>query len=342
MFGKIMNSYYYGKSGKGDFRKEDLPKNRWQLFWEMLRVRLAALCRLNLMTVIAWLPLIILIVYCLSTVFNVMVVSGDYMQYQQTGDLGNLTEEQVQAIADAGLNMEQAVAEAVYSMISTFCLWCIPCILITGPVKAGMAYVTRNWARDEHAFIWADFKDAVKENWKQALGVSAITSVMPIVVYMSYQFYGGQARQSMIFLVPQMLVVMLGLVWALSCLYLYPLMVTYQMSFRQLLKNGLLIAIARLPQTVGIRLLLLVPTLIFGAAFVLTSSPIALLLWGAYYILIGYALGRFIDVSYTNGVFDRFINSKMEGVQVNRGLASEEDDDGEDEEAPPAGQDDPQ
>ena len=43
MFGKLMNSFYYGKSGKGDYRKEDLPKNRWELFWEMLRVRFAAL-----------------------------------------------------------------------------------------------------------------------------------------------------------------------------------------------------------------------------------------------------------------------------------------------------------
>ena len=66
MFGRMMNNYYYGKSGKGDFKKEDLPKNRWQLFWEMLRVRLSALCRLNLMTVVAWLPLIIL-VYLVSS-----------------------------------------------------------------------------------------------------------------------------------------------------------------------------------------------------------------------------------------------------------------------------------
>ena len=39
MFGKMMNRYYYGKSGKGDYTKEDLPQTRWQLFWEMLRVR---------------------------------------------------------------------------------------------------------------------------------------------------------------------------------------------------------------------------------------------------------------------------------------------------------------
>ena len=32
-----MNNYYYGKSGKGDYKRDDLPKTRRQLFFEMLR-----------------------------------------------------------------------------------------------------------------------------------------------------------------------------------------------------------------------------------------------------------------------------------------------------------------
>ncbi len=43
MFGRMMNNYYYGKSGKGDFRKEDMPETRWQLFWDTLRTRRSAL-----------------------------------------------------------------------------------------------------------------------------------------------------------------------------------------------------------------------------------------------------------------------------------------------------------
>ena len=332
MFGKMMNSFYYGKSGKGDFRKEDLPKNRWQLFWEMLRVRLSSLCRLNLMTIAAWLPMIILIGYCVSTVFNAMVVSSDYLNYVETGDLGHLSEEQVKAIAASNVDVNEMAAQVLASTIFTFCLWCIPCILITGPVKAGVTYVTRNWSRDEHAFIWSDFKDAVKANWKQALGISAITSVLPLVVYMAYRFYGEQARSSMIFMVPQMLVVMIGVVWSLSCIYFYPLMVTYKMNFRQLVKNGLIMSIARLPQSVGLRLLLLVPLALAAGAFMLSGSLIAILVLGGYYILIGYTLGRFICVSYTNGVFDKYINSRMEGVQVNRGLATEDEDEDDEEE----------
>ena len=62
MFSKLMNSYYYGKSGKGDYRREDLPKNRWQLFWEMLRIRFSGICRINLMTCVAWIPTMIVLV----------------------------------------------------------------------------------------------------------------------------------------------------------------------------------------------------------------------------------------------------------------------------------------
>ena len=61
MFGKFMNNYYYGKSGKGDYTPEDLPKTRMQLFFEMLRVRLSALCRMNLIYMLPWLPTMLVI-----------------------------------------------------------------------------------------------------------------------------------------------------------------------------------------------------------------------------------------------------------------------------------------
>lgn len=329
MFGRMMNNYYYGKSGKGDFRKEDLPKNRWQLFWEMLRVRFSALCRLNLMTIAAWLPLIILIGYLAGQLFNASVVVDQYEYYLQSGELGDLTQEQADALAE--VDTSQMLGEMLIYCINTFCMWAIPCILVTGPVKAGMAYVTRNWARDEHAFLWSDFKDAVKANWKQALGISAITSVLPMILWISYQFYGGMAAQSVLYMIPQMLVFMVGLVWALGCTFMYPIMVTYNVKFPTLVKNGIMLAIARLPQTVGVRLAVLILPAIALFAFMMTGSAIALMVLAGYYILFGFAFTRFVFASFTNGVFDRFINSRIEGVEVNRGLASDDDEEDEDE-----------
>ena len=39
-----------------------------------------------------------------------------------------------------------------------------------------------------------------------------------------------------------------------------------------------------------------------------------------------------MTASYTNAVFDKFINSRMEGVKINKGLRDPEDDDDEDDE----------
>lgn len=82
MFDKLMNSYYYGKSGKGDYTPDDLPKNRWQLFMEMLRTRMSGLCRMNLMYFVAWLPAMIAIALCVVSL--IMTLAGT-VQVDETG-----------------------------------------------------------------------------------------------------------------------------------------------------------------------------------------------------------------------------------------------------------------
>ena len=312
MFGKFLNNYYYGKSGKGDYKRDDLPKNRWQLFWEMLRVRLSGLFRLNLMTAAIFLPLM----------FVLMVMVNSL--YAHLMDLSGLLNDP--AAAEASRQMVQDSPQTIYTILFSSLVLAIPAIAITGPVQAGLAYVTRNWARDEHAFIWSDFKDAVRENWKQALGVSAITSVMPLVMLVCYQFYGNMASNSLFFVVPQMLTLVLGLVWMLALVFLYPMMVSYRMGFGTLLRNGLLLAVGRLPQAAGVRLLMLIPALIAGlAAFFTPYLMYTLMALCGYYLLIGNALARFVYASLSNAVFDRFINAHIPGAQVNRGLAEEEE-----------------
>lgn len=313
MFGRMMNSYYYGKSGKGDFNRENLPKNRRQLFFEMLRVRFTGLFRLNLTAVAAFLPMMAVLAKLVSNLFTLMniilTVEGD-----------------MAAAAPDMLQIYQNRQDHMMSLLFVSLLWLIPCIAITGPVQAGMAYVTRNWARDEHAFVWSDFKDAVKDNWKQGLMASAITSVAPFTMLLCWQFYSRLAAGNMLFLVPQMLSLTLGFIWMLSLTFLYPMMVTYDMKFGQLVRNCLLLSVGRLPHTIGIRVLCLVPLCIVAAVALTTPYGLyALMLLGGYYLLLGNAMTRFIVASFTNGVFDKYINSRLEGVQVNRGLAEKED-----------------
>ncbi len=375
MFGRMMNNYYYGKSGKGDFRKDDLPDTRMKLFRDTLRTRLSGLCRLNLIYMLIWIPAALVLLLNVSNLWNRIQTEAaiseynyteyaellqskemeltlseeeynQYREYLQERDRvyadtsyeaylervgadseGTLTREQFQAVQTNG-------ATEMQNGLLWLLIYLFPCIAITGPFTAGLSYVTRNWARDEHAFAWSDFKDAVKSNWKIPLLLSTITGALPALIYQGWIKYGRMANQNMIMAVPQMLVVMVGAIWAISITYMYPLTVTYDLKAKGVLRNGLLLGIARLPFSVGIRLLHCVPTVIaFIAVWFFGVDPLfGLILLCGYYMIIGFGLSRFITASYTNAVFDRFINPQIEGAKVNQGLREKEDFGDEEEE----------
>ncbi len=302
MFQKLMNNFYYGKSGKGDFTKDDLPTSRKQLFWEMLRIRFAGLFKLNLIYVVVFLPMIYFLTNAALSALSALsdlVVDGA-------------------VTADAVANFQNVMQGTIFAT----CILMIPCILITGPSTAGIMYVCRNWARDEHAFVWSDFKDTAKANWKQALGISAITSVVPVLVYICWTFYGSMSSQSsMLFVLPQVLVLVMGICWMMATIYAYYLMITYKLTFKQLIRNSLLLAVGRLPQSLIIGVLGLLPFLIaFAVIYFFSAVEWVILILIAYYLLLGLALHQFIAASFINGICDKYINPNIEGAKVNMGL----------------------
>ena len=115
---------------------------------------------------------------------------------------------------------------------------------------------------------------------------------------------------------------------------MHPLTITYDLKVKDVFRNGFLLGIARLPMSIGIRLLHCVPMLIaFAAVWFFGLDPMmALVLLAGYYLLIGFGLSRFVTASYTNAVFDRFINPRIEGAKTNQGLRPKEEFDDEDDE----------
>ena len=332
MFGRMMNNYYYGKSGKGDFRKEDLPQTRRQLFTDTLKTRLSGLCRINLLYMLIFLPAMLLLMFSFTNVLSVtsnlmLVEQNDYAGYVEQVTAAEeevkLTEEQFNQLKADGIPYNDYLDSSLMRAL----IWLIPCLAITGPFTAGLSYVTRNWARDEHAFIWTDFKDAVKANWKQALVLSAITSVLPLTVYLGWTFYGRMASQNPIMMVPQILVALVAFVWAISITYMHPLAITYDLKTKDVIRNGLLLGVARLPMSVGIRLLHCVPAVIAGLLIWFWNPMYGMMILFAWYVLIGFSASRFVTASYTNAVFDRYINPRIEGAKVNQGLYKDEDGD---------------
>jgi uncharacterized membrane protein YesL len=159
--------------------------------------------------------------------------------------------------------------DGVAGLMNTWLMILAPCIAITGPFNAGATYVLRNWARDEHSFVLSDFKDAVKANWKQALVISLIDGAMPFILYTCWRFYGSLLNQNMLFIVPAALVLMVGLIWTLASMLAYPMLITYDLKLRDVIRNSILLTIAKLPFAVLIKLsTLIVPAIALGIMMV--------------------------------------------------------------------------
>ena len=310
----FFDRFYYGKAGKADYTEMDMPKTRLSLFFQVFKERFFDLIKVNFLQLIFWIP------FLLWTVINISAI--------QVIDTS--------AIA-AGENSMSQLISTVSGYVMIWLLGLVPCILITGPSSAGSAYLMRNWARDQHAFLFSDFKDAFKNNWKQALGVSAMTCVLPVVIYTAMMYYSQMANSNMLMLAPMVVVMSVALMWALMLPLLYAMMIGYEMSFKVLIKNAFLMAAASLPKMVAARLITLIPIVVLVMGMFM-GNPIMLMGASIYYLLIGFALSKLIYASFANSVFDQYLNPHIEGAAVRQGLrpidADEElyDEDDEDEE----------
>jgi uncharacterized membrane protein YesL len=116
-------------------------------------------------------------------------------------------------------------------------VFCIPVVTI-GPATAGMTKILRNYAREEHAFIWGDFIETFKKNFKQAF----LYSVLDLLVS-AFLFLDFVAAMNM-----PLNVIMRGLsfaaiflgafIWTVMRYYIYSMMITFRLSLKELLKNA--------------------------------------------------------------------------------------------------------
>lgn len=294
---------YYGKAGKRDYSEMDMPKNRVSLFFLVLKDHFFDLVKVNVLQLIFWIPFLI---WSFINLIAVQSMDVDAMLAMENGS--------------------QLIIDTMRSYLFVWLLGVIPCVAITGPSSAGAAYIMRNWARDQHAFLFSDFKDAFKNNWKQALFTSVFTAFVPALAYTAMVFYGELADSNVIMMAPMIIVISAVLIWTLMLPLIYPMMIGYELRLKDVFKNAFLMACARLPQMVLARLITFVPVLLLLISVYIGNS-IMLLIMSAYYLLFGFAFSRLVYASVANSVFDRYINPHIEGAPVRQGLRPQMEED---------------
>lgn len=282
----------YTKPGPG-IPKDAPPKARIIVFFEIFFRKFWNMVKINIMFNIFNLPAIIAALFVSQFFFR------DYL------------------IPVSAEDPETFLWELVTRFILVSVLLCIPVITV-GPAQAGFTYLMRNYAREEHAFIWWDFKENAIKNFKESMIICVIDLVAIVMSGLAINFYLSFRGSNFLMSVASGIMLLSLVLFIMMHLYIYPMLVTFNLTVKQIYKNALLFSLIKFIPNLGI--ILLCTVLLFASMF--------------FYPVIGLILYAFIMVS-TLGLLTNFyvypIIKKHMIEKVEEEAESEEETEGEEE-----------
>ena len=126
-------------------------------------------------------------------------------------------------------------------------LMCLPIITIF-PATIAMFGVIRQWIKKEDdRGLTRSFFLLFKQNFRQGLLVGAIILLFGTLVAVNFSL--ALQLENPLKMMYVVFLSFLSLLYTFTCIYLFPLLVTYKDTWKNLLKNALLLSIIHLPIT---------------------------------------------------------------------------------------------
>lgn len=281
------------KVASQDYKIDDLPSNRNEIFFDLLRHRFNLILRNGLLLFLFLLPTLILLFS------HYFIIDNIYQQY---------------------LNVEIMETDYLALLITyknTKNLLLIPCLIIFSIGLSGVIRLTKMMVWYDHIFFTTDFGEGIKQNCKH---LSVLTILLGLINYFNNYLKGikieGESIQWISLLLDALpLGFTLILFIPISLLVIAEISV-YENSFLKRLKNSTLIYFKSFLKTGSLILVLLsmialiffinniILKIIILIIVVIVYLPIALIIWQLY--------------SYS--LFDKYININFYPELVDKGI----------------------
>lgn len=272
-----------------DFTADKLPKNRYEVFIDVLKVRWNNILFLGLLLLLLALPLL------LTRYYHLLVTTEIYHQIQ--------TE-----IIDSKTGMTK-----ILGFNNFINLLYLPFLVLIALGLSGVMRILKRILWGEYTSIRSDFVSGIRENGVHlSLLLIVIGSFNYAVNYLRSVAFYSETQNNITAFLPE--VVFITIILPVAC-YFLSLTVIYREKFLKKIKIGLKLYLMTLPKTLGIILLCIFPLallwinysllqLIFPLIYVVFYLPLALIVW----------------FLYTCSVFDRFINRSSFPEIVDKGI----------------------
>jgi uncharacterized membrane protein YesL len=111
-------------------------------------------------------------------------------------------------------------------------------IVTFGPATAAMTKVCRNWSQERNAFLWADYKEAFRKNFKQGFIMGLIDIVVAAGFSVAIPSYSEWAKQTDMMYIPLVISLACCIVFFMMHFYIYLMIVSTNLSLGKIIKNA--------------------------------------------------------------------------------------------------------
>ena len=264
----------YTTPGKG-VSKEDVQKKGLSFYFDIFLRRFWKIVTLNLIYILFSVPAII-IAWFMSTyaVLWLATISGI-----------DLTQEMVN-----GLSLLGSFVTVIFLLLTG-----------SGPATAGMTYVLRKYVNDTHSWVWSDFIDNFKSNFRQGLAVYVINVLVSALCAVSVAFY-SYAMQGVMAVALRTIMLLFAAMFVMCQMYTYQLMVSFELKIKDIYKNSFILLMAKLPW--NILAAAVTVFLIYAVSSISMSVPVAgLAIVGTLF----YTVITFTQIFMTNNVIKKYV-----------------------------------
>ncbi len=181
-------------------------------------------------------------------------------------------------------------------------------VLSIGLARAGLTYICRAAARDQHTFAASDFFETIRKNGKQAFFVGLIDLIITFLlgydIYWAYHQLDGGGIPAQIYFGVTLAVIIL---FRFSSYYRYSMVITFNMKLTKIYKNSFIFAMSAVTSNliIGISHLLLYILAFLLIKFVRVYFSLTLLL--VIYFLIYPAFSCFLEQYCTFGPIKKYM-----------------------------------
>ncbi len=182
-------------------------------------------------------------------------------------------------------------------------------VITVGPVQAGLTYILKSYSYEIPNFFWYDFKAKAKENFKQSLIVSLINFAAIAFLLVDLYLYKQIAStlSGAIMPIAYGVIFILLIIVLMMAMYIYPMMVSYELSIKNIYKNAFLLSIGRFLPNLIILIILFMLIMAPMLIVISTESYLALTMVYFYYTALGFTLPGLVINSFINPIIDKYL-----------------------------------